>query len=151
MPFDLFRKFLNVFWKEWFPAGGSAWIGTFPFPAGKLIGGLMLINLLAAHALRFKLSWKRAGVILIHSGIILLFVGEFVTREFAVEQQMRIEEGKSADFTIDTRNVELAFVDGTNPAFDRQITVAQSRLKDAKPASASSTRNCPSMSKSSGS
>ena len=133
VPFDLFRKFLNVFWKEWYPPGGSAWTGTFPFPAGKLVGALMLTNLLAAHALRFKLSWKRSGVFLIHGGMILLFVGEFVTREFAVEQQMRIDEAGSADFAIDTRNVELAFVDGADPAFDRQITVAQWRLKAAKP------------------
>ena len=50
VPFELFHKFLTVFWKEQFPANESAWGGTFPFPAGQLIGGAMLVNLLAAHA-----------------------------------------------------------------------------------------------------
>ena len=69
----------------------------FPFPGGKLIGGLMFVNLLAAHALRFKLTWKRSGIFILHGGVLLLFVGEFITREFQVEQQMRIPEGGSAD------------------------------------------------------
>src|SRR5271165_2450289 len=30
-----------------------------PYPGGKTLGALLLINLLAAHAVRFKLSWKR--------------------------------------------------------------------------------------------
>ncbi|HEY1187519.1 MAG TPA: cytochrome c biogenesis protein ResB, partial [Gemmata sp.] len=133
VPFELFRKFFNVFWKETFPASDPEWKATFPFPAGKLVGALMLINLLAAHATRFRLSWKRAGVFLIHGGLILLFAGEFITREFAVEQQMRIEEGSSTDFAIDTRNVELAFVDPTNPAFDRTVVISQKRLKETPP------------------
>ncbi|AWM36142.1 Cytochrome c biogenesis protein CcsA [Gemmata obscuriglobus] len=136
VPFELFRKFLNVFWEEAFPKTGAEWKGSFPFPAGKAVGLAMLVNLLAAHATRFRLTWKRTGVFLIHGGLILLFVGEFVTREFAVEQQMRIEEGSSTDFAIDTRNVELAFVDPTNPAFDRVAAVSQQRLK----AAASGTR-----------
>ena len=133
VPFEMFRKFLNVFWKESFPVSDPAWGGSFPFPAGKLIGALMLINLLAAHATRFKLTWKRTGVFLIHGGLILLFCGEFVTREFAIEQQMRIDQDASTDFTIDTRNVELSFVGGADPAFDRVATISQKRLKTAKP------------------
>ncbi|MFM8274061.1 MAG: cytochrome c biogenesis protein ResB [Gemmata sp.] len=132
VPFDLFRKLLNVFWKEAVPPGGSAWSGSFPFPAGYAVGVAMMLNLLAAHALRFKLTWKRAGVFLIHGGLILLLVGEFVTRQFAVEQQMRIDQGAAADFTIDTRNVELAFVDTSDPALDRVATVSQKRLKAAR-------------------
>src|SRR5262245_46119364 len=87
VPFDLFHKFGTVFWKEQFTAGES-WSGSFPFPAGKLIGLAMVINLLAAHALRFRISWKRSGILLIHSGLLCLFLGEFITREYAIEQRM---------------------------------------------------------------
>src|SRR6516225_7256809 len=45
--------------------------GSFPFPGGWLIGGVLLVNLLAAHAIRFKLTWKRSGILLIHSGLLL--------------------------------------------------------------------------------
>ena len=100
-----------------------------PFPAGKLIGGLMFLNLLAAHLVRFKLSWKRSGIITLHAGILLLFVGEFITREFQIEQQMAIPEGESRNFAVDTRNYELAFVDRSIPEEDRVIVVPASLLK----------------------
>ena len=48
------------------PGGGGGWL---PLPGGYLIGGLLLANLLTAHLLRFKIGWKRTGVILIHSGV----------------------------------------------------------------------------------
>src|SRR5262245_3791504 len=130
VPFDLFHKFGQVFWKEQFTAGES-WSGSFPFPAGKLIGGAMLLNLLAAHALRFRISWKRSGILLIHSGLILLFLGEFITREYAIEQRMTIEEGKAVNFTEDTRNIELAFIDKSAADTDRVTVIPQRILRDA--------------------
>ena len=53
--------------------------GSFPFPGGWLLGSVLLVNLLAAHAIRFKLSWKRSGILLLHAGIILMMIGEFIT------------------------------------------------------------------------
>src|SRR3954469_14771420 len=50
--------------------------GGFPLPGGYLVGLLMLINLIAAHVVRFKFTPKRTGIILIHLGVILLLVGE---------------------------------------------------------------------------
>lgn len=129
VPFDLFAKFLSVFWKEQFEH--ARWKGTFPFPAGKLLGGLMLINLLAAHAIRFRLTWKRTGVFLIHGGLILLFAGEFITREYAIEQRMTIDEGQSVNYTEDSRYVELALTDKSDPNHDTVSVVPQKWLKDA--------------------
>lgn len=123
VPTDLFRQFGTVFLSEWFPKEGPRWTGTFPFPAGKLLGGAMLVNLLAAHAVRFRLTWKRSGVIILHSGLILLFVGEFITREYAIEQRMSIREGASANFTIDHRHMELAFVTPDGPEQDKVIVI----------------------------
>jgi ABC-type transport system involved in cytochrome c biogenesis permease subunit len=104
-----------------------------PFPAGKLIGGLMFVNLLAAHLIRFKLSWKRAGIVTLHSGILLLFIGEYITREYQVEQQMHITEGTSSNFAFDTRNYELAFIDLSDPNEDRVTVVPAKLLQQAKP------------------
>src|SRR5262245_49852063 len=53
--------------------------GSFPFPGGWLIGGVLLVNLLAAHAVRFKLTWKRSGILMIHSGLVLMMLGELIT------------------------------------------------------------------------
>ena len=52
--------------------------GAIPYPGGWLLGGLLLTNLLAAHAVRFKVSLKRSGILLIHSGLVLMMLGEFV-------------------------------------------------------------------------
>src|SRR5205807_6673547 len=71
IPFQLFVQFGQVF----FGVSPSATVaGSFPFPGGWLIGGLLLVNLLSAHIVRFKLRWKRAGILLIHSGLVILML-----------------------------------------------------------------------------
>ena len=67
IPFELIHRFLGVFWKEQF--AGTSDVGRLvPVPGRVSDRRAMLINLLAAHALRFRLSWKRAGIFLIHGG-----------------------------------------------------------------------------------
>ncbi len=97
--------------------------GRFPFPGGFLIVSVMLVNLIAAHAVRFKLSWQRAGIIVTHLGVILLLVGEIVTGVFAREGNMAIDEGSSSNFVSDTREAELAVVDESPPDHDRVVVV----------------------------
>ncbi len=98
----------------------------FPYPGGKLLGGILFINLLAAHLLRFQLTWKRAGIFILHGGLLLLFVGEAITREYQIEQQMVIREGQTVNYAFDSRNSELAFV---HPSGDAdQVTVVPSKL-----------------------
>ncbi len=127
VPFDLFHKFGVVFFDL---DRNDYWGGHFPFPGGKLLGGLMLLNLLAAHLTRFRLTWKRSGILFLHSGLILLFVGEFVTREFAVEQRMTIDQGQSVNYTEDSRFCELAFTTpGSDRTLERAVVVPQSLLQ----------------------
>src|ERR1044072_8428147 len=55
----------------------NAHIGWLPipiFPGGYLIGGLLLINLISAHIERFKFTWKKSGILLVHFGLILLLL-----------------------------------------------------------------------------
>lgn len=129
VPGDLIRQFGSVFLSEWFPKDAPRWGWSFPLPGGKLLGGLMLANLIAAHLVRFRLTWKRSGVILVHSGLILLFVGEFITREFQVEQRMTIPEGTAVDYTEDSRKMELAFVDPSDPGVDKVVVIPESLLR----------------------
>ncbi|HET6575339.1 MAG TPA: cytochrome c biogenesis protein CcsA [Fimbriiglobus sp.] len=105
--------------------------GSFPFIGGRLLGFIMLVNLLAAHALRFKLTWKRAGIWMLHFGVILLFVGEIGTRGWQVEQRMKIEQGRSTNYTFDTRNYELAFTDSSAPDADHVTVVPATLLQKA--------------------
>lgn len=100
----------------------------FPYPAGKLLGGLLFVNLLAAHLLRFRWTWKRSGILVLHFGLLLLFVGEAITREFQIEQQMVLTQpGDVANYAFDSRNYELAFLRSVNDETD-QVTVVPARL-----------------------
>ncbi|MCX5660121.1 MAG: cytochrome c biogenesis protein ResB [Planctomycetota bacterium] len=101
-----------------------------PLPGGFLIGGMLLVNLLAAHATRFKLAWNRTGILLIHVGIILLLVGEIITGIFALETQMAVPQGKTVDYTFDVRRPEIAVVDTSGTNQDRVVTIPLALLRD---------------------
>jgi hypothetical protein len=82
--------------------------GAFPFPGGWAIGSALLVNLFAAHLVRFKLTWKRSGVLITHAGLIVMMLGELITGLYAVENKMSIPNGLSSNFVENTEAVELA-------------------------------------------
>jgi hypothetical protein len=120
IPFQVFVRFGQVFF--WFP---KTWYvsGSFPFPGGYIIGGALLLNLIAAHLVRFRMSWKRSGILLTHGGLILLMLGELVTGLFAVEGTMTIETGQTCNFVDHADKVELAVVDSSDPKIDHVVAV----------------------------
>ncbi|MFG0300470.1 MAG: cytochrome c biogenesis protein CcsA [Phycisphaerales bacterium JB047] len=103
----------------------------FPFPGGLSIAGAMILNLVAAHIVRFKATRKRVGIIVLHAGLILLLLGEFVTGFFAHEGLMSIDEGQRSSFLEDIREVEIAIVDPSSPDHDRVISVPMRLIIDA--------------------
>lgn len=117
-------------WLIWWDVPGSAW--SFPvFPGGALVGAVLAVNLAAAQFRRLELSWKKSGLWIVHAGLILLVVGEFVTGMYQVETQMAIEEGASTNFVESPRQTELAVVDTTDAAFDDVYGIPQSLLAHA--------------------
>lgn len=117
------RSFL-VWWR---PEGSSFKIPV--FPGGGLVGGVLLLNLLFAQFLKLERSRRKAGLWLAHLGLALLFVGEFSTALFQVESQMPIEVGQTRDYSEDTRLMELAVVDATDPKTDEVTAIPDSLLK----------------------
>ena len=102
------------------------------WPGGYLLGGLLLVNLIAAHIKRFSLTRKKIGIFLIHSGLILLFLGQFLTELMQVESLMRIEEGSTRNYSEDSRHNELAIVDITDPTQDKVIAIPEPMLRRQK-------------------
>lgn len=102
-----------------------------PFPGGLTLGVLLFVNLIAAHAVRFKLRAKRTGMILTHLGILMLLVGEFVTGFAAEEGNMTIDEGGSSNYVEDIREPELAVVDTSQAQSDLVVVVPQHLLGSA--------------------
>ncbi|MEO0965783.1 MAG: cytochrome c biogenesis protein CcsA [Planctomycetota bacterium] len=132
---DYFRSLIVLIpvrlFVELFTQQPTDWPWVLPWPGGLTLGALLGVNLLAAHAVRLKLSAKRVGIILIHLGLIALLAGEFVTGLAAREWQMSIEEGNYANYAEDIRTSELAIVDGTDPEIDRTVAIPQAALAAA--------------------
>ena len=98
------------------------------FPGGYLIGGFLLINLVSAHVYRFKLAWRKSGILLVHTGLILLLVGELLTGLWQEEFQLQLKEGEPRNFSESYRFNELAIIDSTDPKFDDVVTVPEALL-----------------------
>jgi len=117
-----FRSFL-VFYTA--PGGGF----SFPiFPGGYLIGGLLLLNLLAVHIWRFSLSWKRLGIILSHVGVVVLLLGELVTGMLQEEYQLRFAKGETKSYAESFRDHELAIVDTSPVGHDEVVAIPEAKL-----------------------
>jgi hypothetical protein len=118
-----------------------AWIGWFdvvpggprfaiPFPGGMTLGTLLMLNLLAAHIRRFSLRWEKAGLILVHTGIVLMLLGELFTAVLSEESQMRLSEGATTNFSVSPRETELALSTAEGDGTQRVSAIPLSRLKD---------------------
>src|SRR5436305_5515087 len=116
------RSFL-VWWRV------PGWDVSIPvFPGGALVGLVLVVNLVAAQLRRLELSWRKAGLWIVHAGLILLFVGEFVTGAFQVETQLAIEEGQTLNYVESPRQMELALADVTDPGHDEVYGIPESLL-----------------------
>jgi hypothetical protein len=98
------------------------------FPGGYLVGGLLLVNLIAAHLARFSFKWKKAGVLVLHSGVILLLLGQLFTSLFQVESQIRLNPGETKNYSISYYHDELAVIDTSATDFDQVISIPDSQL-----------------------
>jgi hypothetical protein len=105
------------------------WSGYLPYPGGWLLGTLLMVNLLAAHTVSFKLGWKRSGILLIHAGVVVMMFGELITGVFAVESHMSIVEGQSTDFLERYDRPELAVVELAELKKDRVTVVPTAMLR----------------------
>lgn len=99
------------------------------FPGGYLLGSVLLVNLIAAHATRFKFTKAKAGIFLTHVGIIVLLVGQLFTDLFSTESNMRIVEGQTSNYSVNPRLSALALIDVSDPDKDRVISIPQTMLK----------------------
>ena len=136
VPFQLLVKFGQVFFG--LPADTTI-PGTFPFFGGTTLGLMLLVNLLAAHAVPPQAQREAGGHPAIHAGLIILMLGELGTGLFAVEQRMSIATGETVNYTDTSNRVELALLTPT-PRTARRTSSSSCRSacssrRDASPAS----------------
>ena len=100
-----------------------------PIPGGYLLGGLLILNLIAAFITRFQWTGKKMGIQLIHLGIIMLLVGQLATQAMQEESRMQINKGESKSYLERFHGVELAFIDVTNPDTELVVALPQDLLE----------------------
>jgi len=101
-----------------------------PLPGGYLLGGILLVNLVAAHLTRFKMSWRKSGIFILHLGVALLIVGEICRGLLADETRMVLDEGATKNYSEAQREVELAITDiSAAPDRDKVVSIPQRLLK----------------------
>jgi hypothetical protein len=97
-------------------------------PGGYLIGGVLLVNLLLAHFQRFGLRWNKAGLLMIHFGLILLLLGQLATDLLQRESTMLLAKGQTKNYSEDMRLNELAITDTTDPKNDQVVAIPEKLL-----------------------
>src|SRR5436189_5676020 len=85
------QRYFQSFFVWWPPEGRGFKIPI--FPGGHLIGAVLLINLIAAHAKRFRWTWRKLGIHLTHAGLIIMLAGGLFTDLFRVESHVRPARG----------------------------------------------------------
>ncbi len=123
---DYFRSFFV--W--WGPAGASWKLPV--FPAGYLVGSVLLINLVTAHFKRFRFTINKLGIWMVHFGLILLLLGQFMTDMLARESFLHLREasvhGAPKNYSESPTQQELAIIDTTEPDLDTVVAVPQGIL-----------------------
>ncbi|MFK7790168.1 MAG: cytochrome c biogenesis protein ResB, partial [Phycisphaeraceae bacterium] len=79
----------------------------------------------------FVFGNRKAGIVLVHGGLILMLVGEYVTGIGADEGQMWIHEKGVSNTIIDIREVEIAFVTDTGDRTQEHIVIPQKLIEAA--------------------
>jgi hypothetical protein len=102
-------------------------------PSGRVTMQLMYGG--GAGAVLFVACWllfqRKAGIVLLHTGVVILMLSELMTSLMAKEAQMSVFEGQKINFVEDTRSVELAFVDTSDSATDDVYVIPESKLRES--------------------
>ena len=123
---EFFRSFIIY----WGPKGASWRMPV--FPGGYLIGGVLLLNLIAAQLRRFTFTLSKAGLWMVHGGIILLLLGQLLTDLLSSESALHLREGEAKNYSETEREAELAVIDATDPTTDTVIAIPQGILASEK-------------------
>ena len=117
------NEFFRSFFIWWTPPHWGIKVPV--FPGGYLVGGVLVINLISSHFKRFTLTADKAGIWLVHFGLILLLFGQFLTDRLSRESTLHLREGESRNYSESDREAELAIIDRTDPRADSVVAVPQ--------------------------
>jgi len=120
------KEYFQSLW-VWAPIGSQG-LRVPIFPGGHLLGAVLLINLITAHCRRFRWTWRKLGIHLIHAGLIIMLAGGLFTDLFSVESYLRLGPGESKNYSEDSQRTELAVIDESDKDFDQVTAIPDSVL-----------------------
>ncbi|MDA0991662.1 MAG: cytochrome c biogenesis protein ResB, partial [Verrucomicrobia bacterium] len=68
-----------------------------PLPGVTLLMGLLFVNLVCGAIIRAPKSWRAPGMLIAHSGILILLAAGFVCQTFSTDGYLRLYEQESSD------------------------------------------------------
>ena len=129
VPLGLYKaqnEFFRCFLIYWPLDGGAPHIPV--FPGGYLLGTVLLINLFAAHLRYYQPGKRKIGIALIHLGVVLMLVGQFLTDYLARESALHLRIGETKNYSEADRAYELAVIDTTDKDSDKVVAIPGSLL-----------------------
>jgi hypothetical protein len=123
-------EFFRSFFIYWGPKGAAWRIPV--FPGGYLVGGVLIINLVASHFKRFAFTANKAGLWMVHAGLILLLLGQLGTDLLSRESALHLREGEAKNYSETEREAELAVIDATEPETDKVVSIPEGILMSRK-------------------
>ena len=123
-------EYFRSFFIYWGPKGAGWRIPV--FPGGYLIGGVLLINLIASQIQRFAFTASRIGLWMVHFGLILLLLGQLMTDLLSRESVLHLRDGETKNYSESQREAELAVTDVTDPGSDKVVAIPQEVLARQK-------------------
>jgi len=115
--------------KRFFGSWGLLLFNFLPFPGLKTIAFILTVNLLSAGLHKFAFSLRKTGVLLIHLGTAVLFLGAGISSFFVQESILSLYEGESASFSRDFTKWEVVIIRGNSQSGLKTDTAQFSRLK----------------------
>jgi hypothetical protein len=82
--------------------------GFIPFPGARLVLWVLFINLVCVSLTRFVYRWSKAGIVIIHCGLLLFFVAAFVTFHGSSESYISLMEGEETNVSTAYHTWELS-------------------------------------------
>lgn len=115
---------------QWIYGGQLDWL-QIPLPGGYLLGPLLVVNLAFAHLRYFRPSWRKAGIPLIHGGIVLLLLGQLWTQLQQVEYFLWLAEGERKHYIEAFHKDEFVLIDRSDPQRQRIHSWDAAALREA--------------------
>lgn len=89
--------------------------GALPMPGALTVMGLLAVNLVAGVVWHGRWHWRNLGLLMAHTGVLMVLAGGFLTYRVAREGMMTLCPGESSQVVRNPRQWELVVTDPSDP------------------------------------